>query len=77
MNINYRGVCSIIGGFILHLSIGCFYLWGVINIYVTSYYRLHGDPSLKTSLTAGLFPIFLLFVGLTFFFSLKLAKKIG
>ena len=77
MNINYQGICSVIGGFILHLSLGCFYLWGVINIYVTSYYRLYSDPSLKSSLTAGLFPIFLLFVGLTFFFSLKLAKKIG
>jgi MFS family permease len=77
MNPNYRGICSVIGGFILHLVIGCFYLWGVINIYVTSYYRLHGEPSLNTSLTSGLFPIFLLFVGLTFFFGVKLAEKIG
>lgn len=77
MSANYRGISSILGGFILHLVIGCFYLWGVINIYVTSYYRLHGEPTLKSSLTSGLFPVFLLFVGITFFFGVKLAKKIG
>lgn len=58
MKLNYEGISSVIGGFILHLVIGCFHLWGVINIYVTSYYRLKGEKYLNISLTSGLFPVF-------------------
>jgi OFA family oxalate/formate antiporter-like MFS transporter len=38
-----RGYLSIIGGFLIHLMIGTFYLWGCINIYVTSHLRNNGS----------------------------------
>lgn len=34
-----RGVISIFGGFLIALVIGTTYLWGIISIYITSYYR--------------------------------------
>ena len=35
---------SLLGGFLTHLVLGAFYLWGNLTIYATSYYRLHGNP---------------------------------
>ena len=34
-----RGVMTMIGGLILELYLGCFFLWGNINIYVLSYFH--------------------------------------
>jgi len=33
------GILACIGGLIIHLIIGSLYQWGIINIYVTSYYK--------------------------------------
>ena len=33
------GFVTLLGGFILHLVCGCFYLTGIINIYIVSYLR--------------------------------------
>ena len=43
------GILCLIGGVLIHLSIGTIYLWGNINVYVTSYYRLSSDPNLSLS----------------------------
>lgn len=51
-----RGVVSIIGGFFIALVIGATYLWGIISIYITSYYRLVDDPTLESEITAMVFP---------------------
>ena len=32
-----NGVLTVIGSFILHLFLGSIYLWGNINVYITSY----------------------------------------
>ena len=39
------GILVLIGSFSLHLVLGAIYLWGSINIYITSYLRLY-DPSI-------------------------------
>ena len=51
-----RGVISIFGGFLIALVIGTTYLWGIISIYITSYYRLVYDKDLSSELTAMVFP---------------------
>lgn len=66
----HKGYLTIIGGFLIHLVLGSFYLWGVINVYVTSYYRLHSDSSLEIKMTSSLFSFMSLSISLTFFFSL-------
>ena len=38
---NYKGICSLIGGFLIHLTLGTFYTIGNMNTYMTSYLR---DP---------------------------------
>ncbi|CAI2368038.1 unnamed protein product [Moneuplotes crassus] len=40
-----KGLICVIGGIILHLFLGCFYLWGNIQVYITSYLHKH-DPSI-------------------------------
>ena len=70
LNNKHKGYLVIIGGFLIHIVLGSFYLWGVINVYVTSYYRLHSDSSLDIKMTSSLFSFMSLSISLTFFFSL-------
>ncbi len=72
---NQKGVLVILGGFFVHLVLGSFYLWGVINVYVTSYYRLHSDSTLELKTTSALFCFMLLATSLSFFFSLSTIKR--
>ena len=34
-----RGIMTMIGGLVLELYLGCFFLWGNISIYVLSYFH--------------------------------------
>jgi|JI6StandDraft_1071083.scaffolds.fasta_scaffold01900_4 hypothetical protein len=54
--ITSRGVTSIIGGFLIALVIGATYLWGIISLYITSYFRVVGDLTLTSETTALVFP---------------------
>ena len=56
---------------------GAFYLWGALNIYITSYFRLLNDPNLSLNITGGVFPVMNLFLNASMFFGLVLAEKIG
>ena len=38
-----NGLIVLIGGFLIHLVLGSIYLWGNINIYVTSYLWMEGN----------------------------------
>ena len=42
----WRGVCALIGGFLIQLTLGSFYSFGNMMTYLTSYMRLHGSPAL-------------------------------
>lgn len=74
---NYTGLSILCGGCLIHLVLGSFYLWGVINVYVTSYFRLHSDSSLKIEMTSFLFSVMLLAISIGFFFGLPLSKYFG
>jgi len=60
---------SLVGGFLIHLvigpyiNLGTFSLWGSLNIYVTSYYRLHSDPELTLEIASLIFPLIGIFLG--------------
>lgn len=55
------GILGCIGGLIFHFIVGSPYQWGIINIYVASYYKLT-DSSVTLETSAIAFPI-LIFVG--------------
>lgn len=55
--ITSRGIVSIIGGFLVALVIGTSYLWGIISLYITSYFRIaEGNLNLTQESTALVFP---------------------
>ena len=68
---------SYIGGFLTHLVLGAFYLWGNLTIYATSYFRLHGYPDLKTSSMQQIFPFIYVGISSGMFFGIPLARKFG
>jgi hypothetical protein len=72
-----KGILSIIGGFIMHLSLGGFYLWGSINIYFTSYYRIISEPDLQTSKSVILAPIIDFLAALSMFNASFFISKLG
>ena len=48
----WSGVRTVLGGFLLHLSLGTFYCFGNMDTYITSYLRTHvpGQVSLSRGL---------------------------
>lgn len=39
-NLALRGLLSLMGAFLISLAVGLNFLWGIITIYGTSYFRL-------------------------------------
>lgn len=39
-NYQCRGFLSVLGAFMIAMAIGLMYLWGIIAIYATSYFRI-------------------------------------
>lgn len=56
--ITSRGIFSICGGFLIALVIGATYLWGIISLYITSYFRIVDVrvPEITSETTALVFP---------------------
>jgi hypothetical protein len=60
-NLALRGLLSVIGAFFISLSVGVAFLWGIITIYATSYFRIvMKDDTLTEQLTDIVFPLTLL-----------------
>ena len=38
-NLACRGFVSVLGAFLITTGVGLMYLWGIISIYATSYFR--------------------------------------
>lgn len=60
----FMGILGCFGGLLIHLVIGSLYQWGIINIYITSYYRLT-DSGVTLESNAIAFPIMMICIGLT------------
>lgn len=41
-----KGLIGCVGGFMIHLVIGSLYQWGLINPYITSYFKLNSYPEI-------------------------------
>jgi hypothetical protein len=61
---NLVGIIGCIGGLCSHLVIGSIFLWGIINVYVTSYYKL-SDPSVTLEANSIAFPLMMFGFSLT------------
>lgn len=68
------GIIGCFGGLLIHLVIGSLYQWGIINIYITSYYRLL-DPNVTLENNAIAFPIMMICIGLTMRLGLFISEK--
>lgn len=62
------------GGLVVELGVGNVYQWGIINIYIASYYRLT-NSSLTLSQTAIAFPLMMFSMGLTIRLGLYFSQK--
>lgn len=60
-NLALRGLLSLFGAFMISLAVGINFLWGIITIYGTSYFRLTmREDSLTEDQTDIVFPLMLL-----------------
>lgn len=64
------------GGFFIHLVVGAVYQWGLINIYIASYYKIT-QPDLNLEDTGVVFPLMMLCIGIGMKPGIELAKRIG
>ena len=72
-----KGFSGCLGGLFIHLIISSLYQWGIINTYVTSYYKVSSDPEITLEDNAIVFPVMMVSIGLMMRPGLILAKKFG
>ncbi len=71
------GYLSVFGGILIHLTLGTIYLWGNINVYITSYYRLHFDNSLSLTTSSFIFPSWYFFQTLGMYLATIVGNRLG
>ena len=67
------GSLGCVGALFIHLVIGSMWQWGIVNIYVTSYYRT-SNPDVNLEDNAIAFPIMMICIGLTMRLGLYLSE---
>ncbi|OTF73767.1 hypothetical protein BLA29_014010 [Euroglyphus maynei] len=72
-----KGILSVIGGFLIHLILGTFYTLGNVNTYLTSYIRVHVDPTVTYASSIWINAAFLLGQGSLMMVGGILENKIG
>ncbi|EAS00155.1 oxalate/formate antiporter family transporter (macronuclear) [Tetrahymena thermophila SB210] len=77
LSMKAKGVLTLIGGFILLLMNGSMFLWGQLNVYVTSYYRQKDDANLDLSVGGAIFPVMMASFGIGLPLGIKLVKIFG
>jgi hypothetical protein len=63
------GIIGCFGGTFIHFIIGSLYQWGIVNLYITSYFKRF-DSSVTLENNAIAFPAMMLCLGLTMRFGL-------
>lgn len=76
LTLQQKGYLSVFGGILLNIVLGSFYLWGTLNIYVVSYFKLR-DSSFMLENTLFVFPIMSFSTHITAPFSVKVCEKVG
>lgn len=72
----FKGLLGCAGGLIIHLILGSVYQWGIINVYITSYFALSGSTS-DITVTGIVAPLMMFCIGLTMKLGNILSTKIG
>ena len=72
-----KGYLSLCGGFIMHLVCGALYMWGTLNGYITSYFRLvdPNNPNLSMETGASIFPVMMCCVATGMPLGVRAVKK--
>lgn len=71
-----RAILAIIGGIFIHLTIGSFYLWGSLRMYVMSYFYIY-NHNLNYNLVNIVFPLMTTFNAIMMPFGTKLLQLLG
>ncbi len=58
------GVVGCVSGLCAHLVLGSIFQWGIINVYITSYFKL-SDPSITLEANSIAFPLMMFGISLT------------
>ena len=74
---NFNGFRCILAGIICNLIFGTMYLWANINIYVTTYFRLHGNEWLTINTTTYIYPTWELLRAIGIYFGIRIGKFLG
>ncbi|KAL4478673.1 hypothetical protein ABPG74_006908 [Tetrahymena malaccensis] len=72
-----KATLTLIGGFFILMMNGSIFLWGQLNVYVTSYFRQKEDAGLELSLGGALFPVMMASLATGIPFGIKLLKFFG
>ncbi|EAR99903.1 oxalate/formate antiporter family transporter (macronuclear) [Tetrahymena thermophila SB210] len=75
LNLDQKSYITIAGSIIVHLVLGTIYLWGVITVYITSYFRTKDNPDLTLKQAGVVFPIMMFSVATGIPLGMKLIKK--
>lgn len=77
MSLKCDAILAILGGFLVHLVLGSFYLWPNVIVYITSYFRLNGNPDLTISTANFVFPAMIICQSIAMPFGKKIGLRIG
>ncbi|EAR99450.2 oxalate/formate antiporter (macronuclear) [Tetrahymena thermophila SB210] len=72
-----RGLLTVFGGFTVHLVIGAVFMWGTLNVYITSYFRQLNDEGLALSVGGAIFPVMMLSVATGMPLGIKAVQLFG
>ncbi|KAL4470906.1 hypothetical protein ABPG72_005940 [Tetrahymena utriculariae] len=69
-----KAIITLIGGFLLLLMNGTIFLWGQLNVYVTSYFRQKEEPDLELGVAGTVYPVMMISLATGIPFGIKLVK---
>ena len=70
----FIGIMGCMGGLMSHLVLGSIFQWGIINVYITSYYKLL-NPTVTLEANSIAFPLMMLGISLTVTAGIYLSEK--
>lgn len=56
---------------------GTVFMWGTLNIYVTSYFRTKNDANLKVTIGGAIFPVMMIFLATGIPVGMRMMRYIG
>jgi hypothetical protein len=60
----FKGILGCAGGFLMHLVLGSVYQWGIINVYISSYFSIIQGVEQSLTVNGAVFPAMMMCIGL-------------